>query len=324
MMKHPLHIAHVGLLDAAPLLVAQESGFFVAEGLDVTLSCDLGLATICGKLADRKLDGACLPAPLPVLLSLGAGVPRVLMQAVAISCWQGMGVVMASPRVPSRTAAATVRMGVVAPGTPTRLLLHRLVQSPGNPLPGEITAVPMAASQLTDFLREGMLDGFCGIDPLPALARILAGAECIADSAGLSPLHPGSVVALRSERVGNSPQLLGALERAVVRGREYCADPAHFAEMWRLVLKQAPYSELDAEARAALLAGAATGHPSWVSMRFDAPGERGGLSTAAESFLDNACRGAAGPSARTLDLKAEIARVFSRRPAALSHQTVNT
>lgn len=328
MMKFRLHLGHVGLLDAAPLLIAQEQGYFVEESLDVTLSCELGLATVCGKLADQRMDGACLPAPLPVLLSLGAGVPRVAMRAVTLCAWQGMGVVLARSRDSARPRdTSPARIGVVAPGAPTRLLLHKLAQSTGAPVAADVLQVPMAASQLIEFLREGMLDGFCGLDPLPALARLHCGAESVADSASLFPGHPGSVVALRAERSEHlPPPVLAALERGLTRAREFCANPANRASVWRLVLGQPPYAEIEPGLREALVAHVVAGEAGWSSLRFDAPAsERAGLSQAAEVFLENACRGAAGSSARAFDFKAEIARVYPRRDVAvLSRQKVNT
>ena len=313
-MKSRLHIGHTGLLDAAPLLVAQAQGFFVREGLDVSLSCEPALAAICGKLADRRIDGACLPAPLPVLLSLGAGLPRVPMRVAAVCCWQGMGVVMARPRAPGGAPAVT-RIGVVAPGTVARLLLHKLARLPGGPLAGEFTPLPMGADQLIDFLRAGVLDGFCGMDPLPALARLLAGSSCVADSTGLFPAHPGGVVALRAEGETDGPRA-AALERALLRARDYCADPARREAIWRLLLAQPPYAALDAGMREALIGRVLAGEPGWTSMRFDLGTEAGGLSPAAGLFLENACRGAAGMASKNLDFKAGIARVYPRRETA--------
>lgn len=308
-MKNQLHIAHFGLLDAAPLLVAQERGYFASEGLEVRLSCELGLASICGKLVDRRLDGACLPAPLPVLLSLGAGMPRVPMQVVQVCARQGWGFVLATTKQAARTgggAAPAARLGVITPGAPTRLLLQRLQHLSPDLLSAEITQVPMAASQLIDFLREGMLDGFCGIDPLPALARTLGLARIAADSAALFPMHPGGVLALHSDLVEGGTRSLTALDRAVRRGREFCAAAANRAEVWRLLLAQGPYAGIGAETRAALAGIEAAG--AGVSMRFDG---RGGIAGDDISFLDAACRGAIGQSSRGLDVKAEIPRVFA-------------
>jgi ABC-type nitrate/sulfonate/bicarbonate transport system substrate-binding protein len=303
-MSFSLQIAHIGLLDAAPLLAAQEHGFFAAEGVELRLSCELGLASICGKLVDRRIDAACLPAPLPVLLSLGAGVPRVAMRAVQVCARQGMGLVMMGPKAGDRTAGGVgPRLGVITPGTATRLFLQRLQQSSPHLAIGEGAQVPVAASQLLEFLREGVFDGFCGIDPWPALAR-QAGAESVAESSTFFPMHPGSVVAMRAEAVEDNPRLVAALGRVLQRARTFCSDPVNREELWRLVLAQAPYAGLSTAARAAVMAG-----EGGTGMRFDGRPSLGGVEDL--NFLEAACRGAIGPGSRGMDLKAEITRVFA-------------
>lgn len=322
MMKPHLHLGHIGLLDAGLLLVARERGYFAAEGLEVTLSCELGLATVCGKLADGRLDGACLPAALPVLLSLGAGVPRVAMEVVQLCSYQGMGVVMTAMSVAGRPPTAPVRIGVIAPGTPTRLLLGRLAQTSPKALPMEITYVPMPASQLVDFLREGMLDGFCGIDPLPALARAHGGVELIADSAGMFPMHPGSALALRSEVLANHPRAPAAFARALALARSDCADQPKNEILWRLLLAQRPYGELEDAPRAALTAALSEGLPGWTCTRFGAVDAAPGLSAGAEAFLEAACRSLAGTGARGVEMKTEIARVYAPMASLARQQKV--
>jgi NitT/TauT family transport system ATP-binding protein/bicarbonate transport system ATP-binding protein len=99
------------------------------------------------------------------------------------------------------------------------------------------------------------------------------------------------------------PRLAGALGRALQRAREYCAAPANREALWRRVLAQHPYASLGEEDRAALSGG------EGATMRFDG---RGHLAPGDDvAFLEAACRGAIGPSARSLDLRAEIARVFA-------------
>lgn len=311
MLSH-LRIGHIGLLDSAPLLVAHGSGFFADEGLTVTLSCELGLASVCGKLADERLDGACMPAPLPVLLSLGSGLARVPMRVVATTSWQGTGVVLAGSRVAAGLRAAGVRIGVTAPGAPSRLILLKLSQVRDSSPASEVVQVPVAPSQMIEFLNDGMVDGICAGDPLPALACAAAGAVRVADSGELFPWHLGGVVALRTSRLELQPGIGAAVERAVARARELCADPARAGEIWRMVLAQAPYAGWGKEVCDPVIAAAAAGEGTLSGTRFASPEDQVGFSAATVAFLENACRGAASVSVRPADLKAEIARVYSR------------
>ncbi len=318
MKKIHLNIGHIGLLDAAPLLIAHERGFFEAEGLSVSLSCELGLATVFGKLAETRLDGACMPVQMPLLLSSGAGVPRVSMQAAVITSYQGTGIVMSKAKPASRAGGAGLRIGVIAPGSSARLFLHRHQQLNPAGVLADATLVPVVASQLIDFFRDGMFDGFCGIDPLPTLAALRSDVVCVANSADLFPMHPGGVVALRAEVVERNPEVAAAWARALRRGCDECAEPAHQAEVWRVVLSQGPYLELDAESRKALSRVPGENGPGGSSIRFKTTANEATRVTEPEGFIDAACRSALGSSLRGLDLKAEIARAYLLKTARVA------
>lgn len=301
------------MLDSAPLWVAAAEGMFAEEGVNVNVSCELGLATTCGMLIDERLHGACLPAPLPVLLTAGGtGGARVAMRAVAMCSWQGIGMIMN----PEPRKSAAPRIGVASPGASSRLLLHRLAQAPGSPVPAAAEAMTLAAGQLPEFLREQVIDGFLAVDPLPAVARAQGLAQPIADSATLYPHHPGSVLALRADVLEARPALAAALERAIGRARAWCSERTRQQELWRRVLAMPPYADLPAEVVKRLLADA-PGDKGWASVIYVPP--KGAAAANAETFVDQACRMAAGPAARALNYKTEIARVYPPRvlnPAA--------
>ena len=66
-----LRIGYVALTDAAPLLVADELGFFARQGVRVSLSEEGAWAAIRDKLAFGALDGAHLLGPMPIALACG-------------------------------------------------------------------------------------------------------------------------------------------------------------------------------------------------------------------------------------------------------------
>lgn len=270
------------------------------------LSCELGLAALIAKLTDHHLDGACLPAHLHVLLSLGAGVARVPMEAVGMCSYQDLAVVLAqkNPEKPAGTGAEanTLRLGMLTPGSPARLLTQRWLQLDFSASRVEPVNVPLAASQLVDFLSEGAIDGFCGIEPGPTLALARGGGEIVARSADLFPWHPGGALALQRELAQNHPPLATALTRALSRARQYCADPVNAHEVWNLVL---------AQHRA--LSGAGLLQPAEAHRAepfFAGPAGGSLLDDEGAAFVALACQAAAADALRGLDLKAEIARVF--------------
>jgi len=79
-----------------------------------------------------------------------------------------------------------------------------------------------------------------------------------------------------------------------------------------MIFAQAPYADLAKETRAAVLTAMSSGKISPSSTRFALPENTAGYAASSEVFLENACRGAINTSVRPVDLKAEIARVYSR------------
>src|SRR2546423_3710573 len=68
-----LRLGFVPLTDCAPLVMAKELGLFLKHGLRVTLSRELGWATIRDKVIYRELDAAHAVAGMPFAASLGLG-----------------------------------------------------------------------------------------------------------------------------------------------------------------------------------------------------------------------------------------------------------
>jgi ABC-type nitrate/sulfonate/bicarbonate transport system substrate-binding protein len=310
-MKIPIRISHLGLLESAPLLVARSHGFFDQEKLEIDLHCDLGVASICGKLSDKRIDGACLPAQMPVLLSLGAGISKVAMDPVFLVSNQDMALVLTKKAAfPERgkATAPILKIGVLGHSSPGCHLVKSWLHAQSGPAKGEPVYVPLAASQLVHFFDEGLIDGFCGIDPMPALARIQSEAVIVATSATLSPRHPGSVVALRAELTLERPSLIPSLAKALQRGREFCANPANHDKVWSLLLAQNPYGYITEDQRIALVQQFDAGNA--ISTRFESSKNVAAVDAQGARFIELACRAATGGVEKHFDFNAEIARLY--------------
>src|SRR6185437_1013560 len=74
-------VVRIGMLrlsDAAPIVAAQEYGFFAEQGLDVRISVEPSWANIADKLTYRQLDAAVTLPPLVFAVTLGlrgVGIP---------------------------------------------------------------------------------------------------------------------------------------------------------------------------------------------------------------------------------------------------------
>lgn len=71
--KKELTLGFVPLTDSAPLIVAQELGYFDAQGLTVHLQKQNSWATLRDKLHTGVLDAAQMLAPMPIASTLGLG-----------------------------------------------------------------------------------------------------------------------------------------------------------------------------------------------------------------------------------------------------------
>jgi ABC-type nitrate/sulfonate/bicarbonate transport system substrate-binding protein len=68
-----LRLGYVPLTDAAPLLIAQEKGFFRHHGLSVALEPSPSWASLRDRVAFGVLDGAQMLSPMPIAATLGLG-----------------------------------------------------------------------------------------------------------------------------------------------------------------------------------------------------------------------------------------------------------
>ena len=86
--KINLEIGFIPLTDCAPLIVAQEKGFFQEEGLEqVTLSREPSWKAIASGVVEGRLDAAQMVAGMPLSLTIGAGgkQPTPIITALVLS-----------------------------------------------------------------------------------------------------------------------------------------------------------------------------------------------------------------------------------------------
>src|SRR5438045_4079749 len=82
----PLRLGFLSLIDAAPLVAAQELGFFGRHEVKVELSREVGWATIRDKIIYGELDAAHAPAPMLWDAHLGIGsAPCPVLTALVLN-----------------------------------------------------------------------------------------------------------------------------------------------------------------------------------------------------------------------------------------------
>ncbi|MEM1076387.1 MAG: CmpA/NrtA family ABC transporter substrate-binding protein [Pseudomonadota bacterium] len=79
-----LPVAYVPLVDAAPLIIAEEMGFAAAEGISLDLIAAPSWSSVRDMLAFGRVDAAHLLSPVPVAMAMGLGGVATEISAVSV------------------------------------------------------------------------------------------------------------------------------------------------------------------------------------------------------------------------------------------------
>lgn len=72
-----LSVAYMPLVDAAPLIVAQEMGFAQAEGISLDLVPAPSWSSVRDMLAFGRVDAAHLLSPIPIAMAMKLGLSLI-------------------------------------------------------------------------------------------------------------------------------------------------------------------------------------------------------------------------------------------------------
>ena len=267
----PLKLGFIPLNDAAAMIVAQEKGFFAAEGLAVTLSREVSWATIRDKVAVGALDGAHMlaplalamtsgasgldPTPLVAPLALGLNGPAItLASRLAAAAGPGTGAEGLARLIARRRAedASRITLAVVFPFSAHNYLLRDWLAAAGVDPDRDIRLTVAPPSRMTELLSGGVIEGFCATEPWNAVA-VAAGAGVLAvRGSQLWPRMPDKVFAVTEAWASAHAETLQALSRALIRGAAWADEPGNRGDLAAL-LAQPGYVGADAELIAASL-----------------------------------------------------------------------
>ncbi|MGR3483259.1 ABC transporter substrate-binding protein [Salipiger marinus] len=241
----PLPVAYMPLVDAAPLIIAQEMGFAEAEGIALDLVAAPSWSSVRDMLAFGRVDAAHLLSPVPVAMAMGLGgvstpvsavsvlsvngnvigVGRALEQALRA---QGFGFDFADARA-AATALAAVAEGPIVFGVPFPFSMHvELLRYwvEHTALAGcgiEIRTVPPPL--MAQALAEGDVDAFCVGEPWGSVAVEQGAGALLLPGRAIWAFAPEKVLAVRTDWAETEPHLLGRLMRAVWKAGRWLSHP---------------------------------------------------------------------------------------------------
>jgi two-component system, oxyanion-binding sensor len=261
-----VRVGFVPLIDAAPLIVARETGLFDEVGLRVELHRQIGWGNVRDRLLFGQLDAAHAllglapaariaapnrPAPIINVMSLGTGGDAVTLSRRFVDAGVNSAAMLGQYLKSNRLVEPPVFGHVFQSSVHHYLLREWLSRGQIDPdVDVRLTVVPpiLAASQM----QQRHLDGFCVGEPWNLIAQREQSGKIVALTTDILESHPDKMLAVRRDLLDNDPATVFRLIMALIRAAEFCADPARRAELARM-LSLPQYLDVDVDVLTASL-----------------------------------------------------------------------
>lgn len=223
------------MTDCAPLVIAQELGFFAKQGLHVELIREPGWATIREKICHGELHAAQAPASMVLELSLGYGsickpcitafVTAHNGNAITLSndLWDKgvrdghtLAEVIKGDRQKRYTFAGVLKYSSQHYTMRKWLIAHGI--NPGEDV--DIAIVP--PPQVHSCMKNGYLDGYCVAEPWSSIGLLNQTGWCTTLSSDFDPMHPEKVFMVTESFHEEDPGRHMALLKALWEAAVYC------------------------------------------------------------------------------------------------------
>ncbi|HYG87755.1 MAG TPA: CmpA/NrtA family ABC transporter substrate-binding protein [Azospirillum sp.] len=255
--KRALTLGFVPLTDCAPLVIAQEKGFFRRQGLGVTLSREPSWANIRDKVSVGVLDGAQMLAGMALAATAGVGafdVPMVTAcsldlggNAITVSenLWQRMAAAdpdaMAERPLTARALKRVIEddkaagrpklsFGIVFATASHNYQLRLWLASAGIDPDADVRLAVVPPPHMVAGLKDGALDGYCVGEPWNSqavhegLGRVLISAHELWNNG------PEKVLGVTAAWAAAHPRTHRALVRALIQAARWLEEPGHRLE----------------------------------------------------------------------------------------------
>jgi ABC-type nitrate/sulfonate/bicarbonate transport system substrate-binding protein len=244
-----LRLGFLALTDAAPLVVAQEHGYFARRGLRVELSREVGWATIRDKVIYGELDAAHAPAPMLWAAQLGLDCAPADVCTGFIFNLHGAAITLstrlwaAGVRDQSTLRETALRrrgenkltFGIMFPYSMHHVLLRQWLRAAHLDPERDVRIAVVPPAQMLRNLAGGTLDGYCAGEPWNSLAVQMGEGWCPVWSAALAPGHVEQVLMVRTAFAERRAAEHGRLISALAEAAAWCDAPDHRAELATLL-----------------------------------------------------------------------------------------
>jgi nitrate/nitrite transport system substrate-binding protein len=255
-------LGYIALIDASPLAIAKEKGFFAKHGMpdvDVSKQASWGATRDNIVLGSEKngIDGAHILTPMPYLISTGKvtqnNVPtpmylmaRLNLDAQAISVaqeYKDLKVTTdASPLKAAfekkKAAGKEVKIAMTFPGGTHDLWIRYWIAAGGIDPDKDISTIVVPPSQMVANMKVGNMDAFCVGEPWneQLVNQGIGFTACTTGEIWFK--HPEKALGLRAEWVDKHPNATKALLMAVMEAQQWCEKMENKEELATIVGKR--------------------------------------------------------------------------------------
>ncbi|MEE4379580.1 MAG: CmpA/NrtA family ABC transporter substrate-binding protein [Candidatus Competibacteraceae bacterium] len=249
--KTELQLGFIPLTDCAPLVIAQENGFYAKYGLNVELVRENSWASIRDKVSYGLLDGAHMLAAMPLATSLGVGAPPVQMLTAFSLGLNGNAVTVSnelfremeqfgSPGLePLKTAQVLAQVikqrqaagrepmtfAMVFPFSSHNYLLRYWMSSAGIDPDRDVSLIVIPPPQMVRYLAAGMIDGYCVGEPWNTQAVTAGLGRVLVTSHQIWNNHPEKVFGVTEHWAEHHPQTHRAVLLALLEAARWLDQP---------------------------------------------------------------------------------------------------
>jgi ABC-type nitrate/sulfonate/bicarbonate transport system substrate-binding protein len=251
MTQDRLSLGFIPLVDAAPLIVAEELGFAAEEGLSLDLRAAASWSMLRDMLDFGQVVAAQMLSVVPVARALALGGGTQALEALMVLSMNGQvfGVsaevgqalgdlpfgdpLEAGERLAS--LGRDLRIGVPFPFSMHTELLDYWLPRAAPDLKFSLRTVP--PPRMAEALKAGEIDGFCVGEPWGSHAVELAGARLVVSGAAIWSQAPEKVLATRAGWAEEQPERAGRLMRAIWRAGRWAATPQNRTTLAELLAR---------------------------------------------------------------------------------------
>lgn len=262
--KTVLTLGFIPLTDCAPLVIAQEMGWFGKYGLDVTLSKETSWANIRDKVALGILDGAQMLAPMPLAMTLGLGpIHKPMVTALALDL-NGNAITVSNAlyeRMQRADAAAMherplsaralkrvieterqagrppLTFAMVFPESTHNYELRYWMAAAGIDPDHDVRLVVVPPPQMVGRLAQGDIDGYCVGEPWNAQAVQAGIGRTLITKYEIWNNSPEKVLGVTQEWAEQYPNTHRALLCALLEASRWLDEPAHRIEATEIIAR---------------------------------------------------------------------------------------